>query len=427
MSRRNWIAGTALVVTLSSLACVSERGPAPVASQVDSAGVRVITNSARGAWGRAGPWTVKKDLSIGIATGAPEYQFGRVVDVGATSDGRIYVLDQMAAEVRVFDAEGVFLFSFGGLGEGPGEFSDHRPLGANELSVTDYGEILVADQVNNRLTRFNTEGDYLGSVPLGVPEAEPIVSNWHPNGGYAVHKVVWDRTWNGVVRIDPRDGEIMDTLLAFPFQPNGWGRVDPDERGRTEALMHSPLWAIMPDGRIVSGMSDESWFEIRTADGDLSTIVRRHEENPVLTETEQQRFLDSLMDLWTRMFEAEDQPEDWIEAEIRRGYGIYIPPERLPAITGFAPGPAGTIWVRQAVPVTEMTVDILYQRRPLQEFWGPDWDVFSSTGVLLGQIALPSSFTVTSIQETAIYGVEVDEASGVQRVLRLLVQTGDRD
>ena len=48
------------------------------------------------------------------------------VDVGA--DGRVYVADAGTASVRVFNGEGVPLFTFGGPGDGPGRFRALRDV-----------------------------------------------------------------------------------------------------------------------------------------------------------------------------------------------------------------------------------------------------------------------------------------------------------
>ncbi len=61
------------------------------------------------------------DLQFGSAEGDdPNFTFG-AIRVQAASDGTIYVLDQQAAEVRVFDSDGRYLRTIVRRGEGPGE------------------------------------------------------------------------------------------------------------------------------------------------------------------------------------------------------------------------------------------------------------------------------------------------------------------
>lgn len=392
-------------------------------TEYDSVGVRVVANPLVALWTRSTAWRVERDLTIGTDTGLPEYEFGRVVDVDVGRDGMIYALDQMSAQVRVFDSRGEHLFSFGGLGEGPGELSNHDPLGALAVLADSGGDLLVVDRVNNRLNRFTGDGEFLGYVDLGVQsgEVEPIASGILPNGDYLVHRVVRDR-WNGIMRVDPHEGPTLDTLLAFSLQPSAWGLTRRNEQGRTEALMHSPLWSILPDGRLVAGRSDQSSFQVWGPDKRLKMVVRRHEPNPILSESGQERYLDRLMEIWETMFRDEGESEEWIAQQVRRGRQVYIPPVRLPAVTGFAGGPEGTIWVRAARPVELMTSHVLYARPPVREFWSRNWEVFSADGRLLGTVVLPPRFTLFRIRGDYIYGVEEDDFD-VQRVVRLRLQT----
>lgn len=189
----------------------------------DSAGIRLIHNPSHGIWTETTNWTVAKDLSIGTVDGAPEYLFGRVVDVDVDRHGNIYVLDQQAAEVRVFNPNGAYLYAFGGRGEGPGEFSDANPLGVQAVQTTPTGEIYVLDRGNGRVSRFSATGEFIDSSSLGVQEGEPIASSIFPNSDYVIHRVRRSTPrWNGLIRID-HGGEVVDTILEFPFQPDPWG------------------------------------------------------------------------------------------------------------------------------------------------------------------------------------------------------------
>ena len=89
----------------------------------DSAGIRIAENPRPAPDSRLG-WTVGAQplVSIGNVEGESAYQLHRVADATRLADGRIVVANGGSLELLVFDAEGIHLDSWGGKGEGPGEF-----------------------------------------------------------------------------------------------------------------------------------------------------------------------------------------------------------------------------------------------------------------------------------------------------------------
>ncbi len=67
--------------------------------------------------------------------------FGSLADVAVDTAGLVYVLDEQAQEVRVFDFLGRFAHKFGGFGDGPSEL--RHAIG---IELLDGGRILVASR-----------------------------------------------------------------------------------------------------------------------------------------------------------------------------------------------------------------------------------------------------------------------------------------
>lgn len=65
---------------------------------------------------------------IGVLEGRKHEMLGYIMDVATDGLGTLYVLDSEYNEVRVHDFSGKFLGSFGGPGEGPGEFRHPREI-----------------------------------------------------------------------------------------------------------------------------------------------------------------------------------------------------------------------------------------------------------------------------------------------------------
>lgn len=88
------------------------------------------------------------------------------VDIAFSAAGEVYVLDAGSSLVRVFDADGKPVSSFGASGSLPGQF-----LSPRSIASVGNGRIAVADTNNNRVQVFNVAGEFLfafgslGSLP----------------------------------------------------------------------------------------------------------------------------------------------------------------------------------------------------------------------------------------------------------------------
>jgi len=84
---------------------------------------------------------------------------GNPVDLASGPDRGVYVLDQDAARISLFDASGSLVRIIGSSGAGSGQLS--RPEG---LAVAVSGEIFVADTGNDRIQVFSPDGQALRSI-----------------------------------------------------------------------------------------------------------------------------------------------------------------------------------------------------------------------------------------------------------------------
>ena len=76
--------------------------------------------------------------------------------VAVDKEGNLYVADTLNDRIEVFDAEGVFLRTWGKNGDGPGYFA--RPKG---VAVDSDGHVWVADGMQDRIQVFTNEGQLL--------------------------------------------------------------------------------------------------------------------------------------------------------------------------------------------------------------------------------------------------------------------------
>ena len=114
----------AAALSLSVLAsCTGEDAGPPLVVQRDSAGIEII-EATRPLWGDSSLWHIDPEplLDLTLSGTGTNHEFYRARSVKQRPDGSLAVADRGSQEVRVFSETGEFRGSFGGPGEGPGEF-----------------------------------------------------------------------------------------------------------------------------------------------------------------------------------------------------------------------------------------------------------------------------------------------------------------
>jgi hypothetical protein len=147
---------------------------------IDSAGVAIVMNAEPSGLDSTS-WRVDSvpEVSIGVAQGPKEYMLSRVIGLVQFADGRVMILNAGTEDVRVYDSTGTFIRSFGGEGQGPGEYINlsriHRHVGDSLLLVDHEGmraHVLTADGGEVRRFRPRVTGNdrHVYSAPeiLGV-------------------------------------------------------------------------------------------------------------------------------------------------------------------------------------------------------------------------------------------------------------------
>jgi sugar lactone lactonase YvrE len=85
--------------------------------------------------------------------------FAKPSGVAVDKEGNLYVADTLNDRIEVFDADGVYLRTWGKNGDGPGYFA--RPKG---VTVDSDGHVWVADGMQDRVQVFTNEGQLLISM-----------------------------------------------------------------------------------------------------------------------------------------------------------------------------------------------------------------------------------------------------------------------
>ena len=399
----------------------SGRAPATNAPQYglrDSAGIRIAENPRPAPDSRLG-WTVSPEplVSIGTPEGDSTFQLYRVSDATRLADGSVVVANGGSLELLVFDAEGNHLDSWGGRGEGPGEFA-----GLNRVRPWAGDSLIAGDPEQGRISIFDSEGTHgRTSVLHGRDEDEGLLAT--------VADPAQSLGAIGTIVPDVLIGVLPDGILFTGGSDNiatvGFGRrdhayalrtIDGDTRvslGKypgpliyTENYQagggfifiplthpfgnttHAAIWGDLA----VIGQTEA--YELRgfRSDGSLARIVRRDYEPGTPAQAEQ---------------DAHFREEFARYSDERRARTTEVA-ANVPLVDAFpAFGPVmgdalGHLWVADF-------------KRPADEYAGTLWTVFDDEGRMLGLVRTPGGTTVFEIGEDYILGLGTDDL-GVEYV-----------
>jgi len=366
----------------------------PRSTTSDSAGVIIVENERPAAESRLG-WRVGRVpyLSIGSREGEEPYLLYGVEDAARLGDGRIAVANSASGEIRVFGPDGSHLASWGGIGEGPGEFAQWDPEavgawpGDSVVAAAWWrGRIEVLD-ADGRHGRTATLGEghlsFTGLLPGGIILAKPSLLIGIPFGA-ADGTLTRREEEFGLVR---PDGELHASLGTHAGEE--WFVSPSSPSARPHPFGRSVLAAVWGDLAVVTATDR---YEIRAygSDGALARIVRRDHDLRTPTQAE--------LDSWIRERYG-DLPEERRERVLSQMEGITVV-ESYPAFSALQSDPLGYLWVKE--------YNLSGQDRNL-------WTVFGPEGRALGFVEMPFEAEVYEIGPDYILGGSEDEL-GVERV-----------
>lgn len=407
MKTRHATAG--LTVLLLLTACLGEEGEW-AGTVTDSAGVAIVTNPPEGMWADGEGWTLEEELRIGSIEAEPEYQFGQIGARGIAvgSDGRLYVLDAMAQEVRVFTPSGTYERTIGGPGSGPGEIG----LGANFLLMGRGDTLLLPDLANQRITWYADDGEAFGSERLDITNGMPMVFAATASG--AIVGQIRPLSLPNRPAADSMDaivllsasGTPIDTLMRFE---SGKTFSFGGDRPELKIFSPEPAWDVTDQLDVLYGMNDEYRVSVYGADGQLQRVVTKPFERTPVTESDQDLVLDFIMKAWRAAGLTQQQAQ--------RAKSIVQFAKYYPAFGRVVAGPLGTIWVQEMQPPGEMTEEERQNYNFLEDAGSRYWDIFDDAGRYLGVLAFPNRFQPRIVRGDKVYGVWRDELD-VQYVMR---------
>ena len=384
-----------LVLTLFSAGCArpdhaarDDSGPLVR----DSAGVTVVENPQPAPGSRLA-WTFgeQPSLSIGAVNGGEAGQLFRVTDATRLPDGRIVIANSGSNELRVFHADGTHAGTWGGRGEGPGEFTSYSPAA---VALWPGDSIAAANPWASRLSLFDGDGNHGRDVRLHTDLRN--VLDLLPDGKIVTRGSAGIRGdmrgTTGLVRRNAQwgilaaDGAMHASLGEYPGA-EAWAIFGSDgsvESARFHPFGRATLGAVWGD-LVAIGVQDGYEIKAFAPDGSLVRIVRRDDDPARPTRADQDAY-------WEQRY-ASLPDDERIEAlnnvKDMPLVGAY------PAFSGILADRAGHLWVR--------------------EYRGTAWAVFDQGGRIRGLVETPPGLRTFEIGEDYLLGWKYDEL-GVEHV-----------
>ena len=381
-------------LTLLLAACGSGTDAAPGWSgTVDTlpSGEIVVHNADEPLWAPDEAWQVVEDLRIGEAMSEGPDLFGGIYSFDVDAWGRIFVLDDQAQEVRIFDSDGAFVRTVGRKGEGPGEFTQ-----AGSVDLSRNGEIWVMGLGQGRVSIFDTTGTFLRQERTdGGFVVKPYPGGFDPMGRYNV--LIPAGGMRTMARFDQSYTPI-DTI-SLPENPDeGEFFENVSEDGTSTMRVGVPFqeymtWRFSPTGTVWTLLTGRYQLTEMTIDGEaLRTITKDHEPIPV-TDEEREQAIENL---------------EWFTSQGGQIDRSKFPGSK-PSTVSFFVDDERNLWVERQVAIAD------------EDDAGRLFELFDGQGRYLGMLRLPfelrNSIPAPIVREGVLYGVTRDEI-GVLYVVR---------
>lgn len=284
------------------------------------------------------------ELAIGaILEGDPAYLFEDVRALARDAEGLIYAADSGSRTVRVFDHRGTHLYSFGGRGEGPGEFRISRLCG---LAFDPDGRLWVNQLFSFEIFRVGASGgEHVESFVVHDDTTTALCGNPMFAGPTGITVPRRGRSILGAkdehVRVT-ENGEVRSRVPNVPEAPDfgewEWPVVVLRSLGEQPSAFRPPFAARVivahaPDGGFAQVFTPVYDIRVHGPGGTPRARVRRDLLGPLVTEAEAREEYDKLAKM-----------RDGIEPVTIHFPDVRIP-ERKPVIHYIWYDQDGRLWV----------------------------------------------------------------------------------
>lgn len=338
-------------------ACRGDSAPALARPSIDTlpGGIIAVHNTGPAGWADTSGWRFIESARL-TSDDADENGIINPRSVALDELGRLFVVEDAPAVIKVFEPDGRLVRTIGREGGGPGEYRSPIP-GIHE------GHLVVHDPNLARLSIFDTAGTFLTSVPSPCCHFRQLPVT--RNGTVAIAGAGAREEFGGAFVRFTATGTLIDTVYVPKDREQRYWEVTRETSQLRMSIPYTPgqQVAFAPNGDMVHGWTSEYRIAIGSGATD-TTRVFSLDWTPVERPEGMRRALFDPM--------VERNVKNWGEG-VRRIFRFEDIPATATPFEGLMVDPTGAIWARV------FTGDTLRTH----------YDVFDSTGVYQGRVVAP--------------------------------------
>ncbi len=213
-----------------------------------------------------------------------EKSFSQLGSFVVDDDGIIYALDFKEQKIKVFDAEGRFILSFGEKGQGPGELQ--MPA---DLHLAPGNELAVNDALARKMVYFTKQGKYIREMSYATRLAM-VNLLMDPFGNFIGRemKLEGQDMFFEIVKLDNEMKSLFSLdKIGFPIPIPGSGT-------KINLMDMISIYQFDSSGNIYYGRNRDYEINVYTPEGKLVKSIRKDFQPQKITEEDKEEILSRL-------------------------------------------------------------------------------------------------------------------------------------
>lgn len=377
----SWRRSHLAICVLFTLACGEGPSGGVVTVETDSAGITLVSIS--GSLRDVPEWFLEETVQMTVS-GAQQPYIGSVGVVGRLSDGRVVIEDHQADQLHLFKADGSYVRTLAGRGDGPGEFQD-----VGTMSVGPGDTLYVYDRRHGRLSVLHPDDGFLRSLTFTTGSNDRRVRHvWAFGPDRFVVYALGPRkpegrgfprrlSMRGYLYMHDGQGEVLSSPVVF----SGGFWIEAAEVSTGAAYSNQPVVAVGPRS-VVHASGSTYALTVRNDTFVESLRIRWPERDESISPAE----ADSVIQVSRAWYTDVDSPLASTVANLK----VAILPDIRPPLGRTLVDDVGRIWISRF--------------EPLAPGWPEprEWHVLDVDGHPIGRVTLPDRVSLLAVSETSV-------------------------